>query len=192
MRRAPRGCASCSGAPALDQLARQMSVPARVAFLEDASDADRVIALEVGSYPVLGSAGSRVTEDPGIVAEALDALADASFSRWDGEAGQLLVRGLFPPPDTTGGYSASLAVLDDSDAVLATVSYDPALGVYLRRGGCTYLADERGRLYELLDDLVSSALEGADLPPAADGSRVWWYPGDWCSRAVSPAGSARP
>lgn len=60
MRRAPRGCASYSGAPALDQLARQMSVPARVAFLEDASDADRVIALEVGSYPVLGSAGSRV------------------------------------------------------------------------------------------------------------------------------------
>ena len=95
------------------QLTRQASAPAHVTPLEGVAD-DQVSAVEVSNYPMLGAAGSRVTEDPAIVAEALDAFGSASFSRWDGEAARLLLEGLFPPPAMTGGYFSSLVFLDGS------------------------------------------------------------------------------
>lgn len=72
------------------QLVCQASAPARVTPLEDVGD-DRVAAVEVCNYPMLGAEGSRVTEDPAIVSEALGAFGSASFSRWDGEAARLLL-----------------------------------------------------------------------------------------------------
>lgn len=160
------------------QLVRQATAPATITVLEDI-DNDQVTALEVSNYPVLGAAGSRVTEDPAIVSEALGAFGSASFSRWDGEAARLLLEGLFPPPAMTGGYFSSLVFLDGSDESLAAVSYDSDQGIYLRRNGCVYIADDQGALQDLLDDLVSRACEQSDEPPAADGARTWWYPDDW-------------
>lgn len=163
------------------QLARQATAPARVTPLEGVAE-DRVSAVEVSNYPMLGAEGSRVTEDPAIVSEALEAFGSASFSRWDGEAARLLLEGLFPPPAMTGGYFSSLVFLDGSDEPLATVSYDSDQGIYLRRNGCIYVADGQGALQGLLDDLVERAREQSDEPPAADGSRTWWYPDDWEGR----------
>lgn len=163
------------------QLARQATAPARVTPLEGAAE-DQVSAVEVSNYPMLGAEGSRVTEDPAIVSEALGAFGSASFSRWDGEAARLLLEGLFPPPAMTGGYFSSLVFLDGSDEPLATVSYDSDQGIYLRRNGCIYVADDQGTLQGLLDDLVERAREQSDEPPAADGSRTWWYPDDWEGR----------
>ena len=163
------------------QLARQASAPARVTPLEDVAE-DQVSAVEVSNYPMLGAEGSRVTEDPAIVSEALDAFGSASFSRWDGEAAWLLLEGLFPPPAMAGGYFSSLVFLDGSDDSLATVSYDSDQGIYLRRNGCIYVADNQEALQDLLDDLVERAREQSDEPPAADGSRTWWYPDDWETR----------
>lgn len=163
------------------QLARQAIAPARVTPLEGVADG-QVTAVEVSNYPMLGAAGSRVTEDPAIVSEALDAFGSASFSRWDGEAARLLLEGLFPPPAMAGGYFSSLVFLDGSDESLATVSYDSDQGIYLRRNGCIYIADDQGALQGLLDDLVSRACEQSDEPPAADGARTWWYPDDWEAR----------
>ena len=163
------------------QLARQASAPARITPLEDVAE-DRVVAVEVSNYPMLGAEGSRVTEDPAIVSETLEAFGSASFSRWDGEAMRLLVEGLFPPPATAGGYFSSLVFLDGSDEPLAMVSYDSDQGIYLRRNGCIYVADDQGALQGLLDDLVERACEQSDEPPAADGSRTWWYPDDWEGR----------
>ena len=108
---------------------RQASAPATITVLEDAADADRVAAVEVSNYPLLGATGSRVTEDPAIVSEVLGTFGSASFSRWDGEAARLLVEGLFPPPAMTGGYFSSLVFLDGSDESLATVSYDSDYGI---------------------------------------------------------------
>ena len=164
------------------QLVRQASAPARVTPLEDVADADHVAAVEVSNYPMLGAEGSRVTENPAIVSEALGAFSSASFSRWDGEAARLLLEGLFPPPTMTGGYFSSLVFLDGSDEPLATVSYDSDQGIYLRRNGCIYVADDQQALQGLLDDLVVRARERSDEPPAADGSRTWWYPDDWEGR----------
>ena len=166
----------------LAQLVRQASAPATITVLEDAADADRLAAVEVSNYPTLGAAGSRVTEDPAIVSEVLGTFGSASFSRWDGEAARLLVEGLFPPPATTGGYFSSLAFLDGSDESLATVIYDSDHGIYLRRNGCIYVADDQEALRDLLSDLVSRAREQSEEPPAADGARTWWYPDDWASR----------
>lgn len=163
------------------QLARQATAPARVTPLEGVAE-DQVSAVEVSNYPMLGAEGSRVTEDPAIVSEALGTFGSASFSRWDGEAARLLLEGLFPPPAMTGGYFSSLVFLDGSDEPLATVSYDSDQGVYLRRNGCIYVADDQGALQGLLDDLVERAREQSDEPPAADGSRTWWYPDDWEGR----------
>ena len=163
------------------QLARQATAPARVTPLEGVAE-DQVSAVEVSNYPMLGAEGSRVTEDPAIVSEALGAFSSASFSRWDGEAARLLLEGLFPPPTMTGGYFSSLVFLDGSDEPLATVSYDSDQGIYLRRNGCIYVADDQGALQGLLDDLVERACEQSDEPPAADGSRTWWYPDDWEGR----------
>lgn len=163
------------------QLARQATAPARVTPLEGVAE-DQVSAVEVSNYPMLGAEGSRVTEDPAIVSEALEAFGSASFSRWDGEAARLLLEGLFPPPAMTGGYFSSLVFLDGSDEPLATVSYDSDQGIYLRRNGCIYVADDQGALQGLLDDLVERAREQSDEPPAADGSRTWWYPDDWEGR----------
>ena len=163
------------------QLARQATAPARVTPLEGVAE-DQVSAVEVSNYPMLGAEGSRVTEDPAIVSEALGAFGSASFSRWDGEAARLLLEGLFPPPTMTGGYFSSLVFLDGSDEPLATVSYDSDQGIYLRRNGCIYVADDQGALQGLLDDLVERAREQSDEPPAADGSRTWWYPDDWEGR----------
>lgn len=164
------------------QLVRQASAPATITVLEDASDANRVAAVEVSNYPTLGAAGSRVTEDPAVVSEALGTFGSASFSRWDGEAARLLVEGLFPPPATTGGYFSSLVFLDGSDEPLATVSYNSDQGIYLRRNGCIYVADDQQALQDLLGDLVSRAREQGDEPPAAGDARTWWYPDDWASR----------
>lgn len=163
------------------QLARQATAPARVTPLEGVAE-DQVSAVEVSNYPKLGAEGSRVTEDPAIVSEALGTFGSASFSRWDGEAARLLLEGLFPPPAMTGGYFSSLVFLDGSDEPLATVSYDSDQGIYLRRNGCIYVADDQGALQGLLDDLVERAREQSDEPPAADGSRTWWYPDDWEGR----------
>ena len=163
------------------QLARQVTAPARVTPLEGVAE-DQVSAVEVSNYPMLGAEGSRVTEDPAIVSEALGTFGSASFSRWDGEAARLLLEGLFPPPAMTGGYFSSLVFLDGSDEPLATVSYDSDQGIYLRRNGCIYVADDQGALQGLLDDLVERAREQSDEPPAADGSRTWWYPDDWEGR----------
>ena len=163
------------------QLARQATAPARVTPLEGVAE-DQVSAVEVSNYPMLGAEGSRVTEDPAIVSEALGTFGSASFSRWDGEAARLLLEGLFPPPAMTGGYFSSLVFLDGSDEPLATVSYDSDQGIYLRRNGCIYVADDQGALQGLLDDLVERAREQSDEPPAADGSRTWWYPDDWEGR----------
>lgn len=163
------------------QLARQATAPARVTPLEGVAE-DQVSAVEVSNYPMLGAEGSRVTEDPAIVSEALEAFGSASFSRWDGEAARILLEGLFPPPAMTGGYFSSLVFLDGSDEPLATVSYDSDQGIYLRRNGCIYVADDQGALQGLLDDLVERAREQSDEPPAADGSRTWWYPDDWEGR----------
>ena len=163
------------------QLARQATAPARVTPLEGVAE-DQVSAVEVSNYPMLGAEGSRVTEDPAIVSEALGTFGSASFSRWDGEAARLLLEGLFPPPAMTGGYFSSLVFLDGSDEPLATVSYDSDQGAYLRRNGCIYVADDQGALQGLLDDLVERAREQSDEPPAADGSRTWWYPDDWEGR----------
>ena len=163
------------------QLARHATAPARVTPLEGVAE-DQVSAVEVSNYPMLGAEGSRVTEDPAIVSEALGTFGSASFSRWDGEAARLLLEGLFPPPAMTGGYFSSLVFLDGSDEPLATVSYDSDQGIYLRRNGCIYVADDQGALQGLLDDLVERAREQSDEPPAADGSRTWWYPDDWEGR----------
>ena len=163
------------------QLARQATAPARVTPLEGVAE-DQVSAVEVSNYPMLGAEGSRVTEDPAIVSEALGTFGSASFSRWDGEAARLLLEGLFPPPTMTGGYFSSLVFLDGSDEPLATVSYDSDQGIYLRRNGCIYVADDQQALQGLLDDLVVRAREQSDEPPAADGSRTWWYPDDWEGR----------
>ena len=163
------------------QLARQATAPARVTPLEGVAE-DQVSAVEVSNYPMLGAEGSRVTEDPAIVSEALGTFGSASFSRWDGEAARLLLEGLFPPPAMTGGYFSSLVFLDGSDEPLATVSYDSDQGIYLRRNGCIYVADDQQALQGLLDDLVVRAREQSDEPPAADGSRTWWYPDDWEGR----------
>ena len=163
------------------QLARQATAPARVTPLEGVAE-DQVSAVEVSNYPMLGAEGSRVTEDPAIVSEALGTFGSASFSRWDGEAARLLLEGLFPPPTMTGGYFSSLVFLDGSNEPLATVSYDSDQGIYLRRNGCIYVADDQGALQGLLDDLVERAREQSDEPPAADGSRTWWYPDDWEGR----------
>ena len=163
------------------QLVRQATAPARVTPLEGVAE-DQVSAVEVSNYPMLGAEGSRVTEDPAIVSEALGTFGSASFSRWDGEAARLLLEGLFPPPAMTGGYFSSLVFLDGSDEPLATVSYDSDQGIYLRRNGCIYVADDQGALQGLLDDLVERAREQSDEPPAADGSRTWWYPDDWEGR----------
>lgn len=163
------------------QLARQAAAPARVTPLEGVAE-DQVSAVEVSNYPMLGAEGSRVTEDPAIVSEALGTFGSASFSRWDGEAARLLLEGLFPPPAMTGGYFSSLVFLDGSDEPLATVSYDSDQGIYLRRNGCIYVADDQGALQGLLDDLVERAREQSDEPPAADASRTWWYPDDWEGR----------
>ena len=173
-------CAPAVGA-CCAQLARQASAPVSVAPLEDGA-ADQVAAVEVGNYPTLGAAGSRVTEDSDIVSEALDAFGAAPFSRWDGEAARLLLEGLVPPAPSTGGYFSHLVFLDGSDEALATVSYDSDQGIYLRRNGCIYVADDQEALQDLLNDLVSRAREQGDLPPAADGSRTWWYPDDWETR----------
>ena len=163
------------------QLARQATAPARVTPLEGVAE-DQVSAVEVSNYPMLGAEGSRVTEDPAIVSEALGTFGSASFSRWDGEAARLLLEGLVPPPAMTGGYFSSLVFLDGSDEPLATVSYDSDQGIYLRRNGCIYVADDQQALQGLLDDLVVRAREQSDEPPAADGSRTWWYPDDWEGR----------
>lgn len=163
------------------QLVCQASAPARVTPLEDVGD-DRVAAVEVSNYPMLGAEGSRVTENPAIVSEALGAFGSASFSRWDGEAARLLLEGLFPPPTMTGGYFSSLVFLDGSNEPLATESYDSDQGIYLRRNGFIYVADDQQALQGLLDDLVVRAREQSDEPPAADGSRTWWYPDDWEGR----------
>ena len=164
------------------QLVRQASAPATITVLEDAFDADRVAAVEVSNYPMLGAVGSRVTEDPAIVSEALGTFGSAPFSRWDGEAARLLVEGLFPPPATTGGYFSSLVFLDGSDEPLATVNYDSDMVIYLRRNGCIYVADDQEALRGLLDDLISRAREQDEEPLAAGDERTWWYPDDWASR----------
>lgn len=163
------------------QLARQAAAPVRVTPLEDVA-ADRVAAVEVSNYPMLGTEGSRVTKDPAIVSEALGTFGSASFSRWDGEAARLLLEGLFPPPAMTGGYFSSLVFLDGADEPLAMVSYSSDQGIYLRRNGCIYVADDQGTLQGLLDDLVERAREHSDETPATDGARTWWYPDDWEGR----------
>lgn len=171
--------------------AQQASAPAQVGLFESADDAARVSAIRVDCYPRLGPEGCRYTDDPTVIAGALAAFESASFGRWDGRAGQLLLEDLFPPEPMSGGYSAGIAFLDENGNELAVVgeggSSAPSGYLYVRRNDCIYLVEGTATAGgDCLDSMISDACADDELRPewnedaeAPLDQMTWLFEDEW-------------
>lgn len=149
----------------------------------DASfDASAATQLMISCYPSLGPNGQRITNDPDLIARAVELVTSAQFTTpCDEAAWREKTAG------TSGGYSASLSLLGADGNTLIHIMHNPSLeqlgvaakSVFVRNedGAMLLISDDQEPLVSFLDECVTLAKSETDTSkaPGFDNPDNTWH-----------------